>query len=171
MNLLPPEILQKRQLTSLYIKMAAIQAVIFLLIVLIVAGLSLAIRVKEAQVSDINMKLQEPRFERSEYLVRLIHVNYSDSIVNVNEILRLPDFNITWADRLDYTLPTGVQLMQFETDFERATLIAQTRNISLADIHREAWLATGLVHQISMASAIYLDGGVIQYVLDIVWSN
>ena len=171
MNLLPPKILHKRQQISLYKKMAAIQAVIFLLLILLVTILGLAERTQEAQILELNEKVRDSRFQQSEALARSIqedlNLSGSSSIDNLN----LANFDITRINKLDETLPRGVQLIQFDTDAETAILTAQTNNLSLADTHRDAWLATELVYQIRLVSAVYFEDGVIQYVLSIIWDN
>jgi len=168
MNLLPPKILQKRQQTNLYKKMAAIQAVIFLLAILIVMLLSMAARRQEAQILELNAQVQNPRFNESEAIARAVQENFTPNNSGLN--LYISNFDITKIIKLEETLPNGIQLIYFNTDAEMATLIAQTNNLSLADIHRDAWLATGLVYQTRLVSAVSFEDGVIQYVLSIIWA-
>jgi len=170
MNLLPPQILQKRQQINLFKKMAAIQAVIFLLSILIVVSLILAERMQETQISALNSKIQDSRFHESESIASAVHDNFTVSTNGLFDI-HINYFDISRISKLQETLPSGVQLIQFDTNAEIATLIAQTNNLSLADIHRDAWLDTGLVYQTRLVSAVSFEDGVIQYVLSIIWSN
>ena len=169
MNLLPPKILHKRQQINLYKKMAAVQAVIFLLSILLVIALTVAERTQERQILKLNAQVQNPRFQESEALARAIQENHMIDTDSLN--LDFPNFDITKIIKLKETLPKGVQLIHFDTDAEMATLIAQTDKLSLTDIHRDAWVATGLVYQTRLVSAVYFDDGVIQYALSIIWDN
>jgi len=169
MNLLPPQILQKRQQMNLYKKMAAIQAVIFLLSILIVTSLSLASRIQEAQILEFNTRVQDSRFQESESIAKALQENFTTNENDSFDTLNLAYFDVTRLKKLEETLPSGVQLIQFDTDAETATILAQTYNLSLADIHRDAWIATGLVYQTRLVSATSFEDGRIQYVLSIIW--
>ena len=171
MNLLPPEIIKKRQCNRLYIKMAAIQAVIFLSLILLVWCLDVLIVKRDTQIVELGIKLQDARFAESENLAQAVRENIIGEFnrENILDEIDLPYFNVNRVKELTNTLPVGVRLIYFDTDAEAAVLTAQTSNLSLADVHRDAWIATGLVEQVRLASANSLEGGVIQYVLNIVW--
>jgi len=127
------------------------------------------VRRQEEQILALNAKVQNPRFNESETIARALQENF---VLNENELnLYIGNFNVSKIEKLNETLPRGVQLINFDTDAEMATLIAQTNNLSLADIHRDAWMATGIVYQTRLVSAVSFEDGVIHYVLSIIWNN
>jgi len=153
--------------------MAAIQAVIFLLLILLVWAFDITIRWRETQAVNLTTQLSDGRFTNSEAAAALLREHHARDIAQ-NELslwLALPVFNMERIDMVKETMPTGVALMLMDMDEHGATLTFQTTNLSLVDIHREAWLASGMVDRVQLVSAVSAEAGKIQYILNLHWQD
>ena len=172
MNLLPPEIINRRKFYAQCKKLAAIQAVIFLSFVLIVLGLELIIELADARYAELNMLMADDRFVESERVAQVLREHRAQGVAQQAAAtwLELPVFNIKRLEMVKETLPQGVELLHMEMDEFGAILTNYTINLSLADIHRDAWMATGLVSHVQLTSASTREDERIRYVLSIRWS-
>ena len=173
MNLLPPTIIRRRQYYTLCLQMAAVQAVIFLLFILSVWFFDFTIRSREIQAMEFDMKLQDERFIESEAVamaLREYHIR-GTAQQEIAVWLELPHFDMDKLDMVKETLPAGVVLLQMDMDEDEATLTLWSENLSLSDIHRDAWLATGLVSRVRLVSATVTEDGAVQYTLTLRWKN
>ena len=171
MNLLPSKIKHRRQIQAECKRLTAVQAVIFLLFVLSVAGLDFIITYREDLFYATGLQMQDERFIRSEAVARVIqdrNLRISEQQA-VADWLGLPAFDIARLNMLKETMPTGITMIHADIDEHGAQLTFYTKNLSLADIHRVAWMATGLVDRVSLASTVVTDGGGVQYVLALWW--
>jgi len=173
MKLLPSEIMRTRQRYNIGIKLAALQAVIFLFLVLFVMVIDFSIRSHESQSTYLSMQLQDVRFIESEALVAILReYNANENAqAEIAQWLDLPLFNTDRLDMIEETLPSGVQLFSIDKNERGASLTLQTRNLSLVDIHREALMSTGLISWVQLDSATSGIGGIIQYSLSLNWHH
>lgn len=173
MKLFPQEILRSRQRYNIGIKLAALQAVIFLFLMLFVAAVDASIRHRENQSMYLNMQLQDIRFLESEEVALLLREYRANEVsqAQVAYWLELPHFNTDRLNMVQETLPFGVQLLSVDIDEGGAFLTVQARNLSLADIHREAWISTGLVDRVQLDSATSNTDGTVQYRLSLRWCH
>ena len=172
-KLFPQEILRSRQRYNIGIKLAALQAVIFLFLMLFVAAVDASIRHRENQSMYLNMQLQDIRFLESEEVALLLREYRANEVsqAQVAYWLELPHFNTDRLNMVQETLPFGVQLLSVDIDEGGAFLTVQARNLSLADIHREAWISTGLVDRVQLDSATSNTDGTVQYRLSLRWCH
>ena len=171
MNLLPVKINRRKQLLSLGIRLAVIQAVILSLIVLTVWLIDSTIGMRAAYITELDKQISAERFvqpEAAAQALRDFHL-YQANEMELIYWLELPFFNVKRLSMLKQTLPEGVSLLQATLDEGGAVLTLLTENISLADVHREAWIYTGLVETAQMTSMIGLGDGMLRYVLTLRW--
>ena len=170
MNLLPPNLMRYRRLCAVCIRLAAIQAVIFLLLILSVAGFDLTIRLRETQIAELDLLMQSEKFAGSEAVAIALREHYAREAAQQDAVawLELPFFNMERLDMIKETLPSGVRLIQIDMDEIGATLTLKAENLSLADIHRETWISTGLVSRVQLISATAQEG-MVRYVLALRW--
>ena len=173
MNLLPPDIIRQRKLYTHCIRLAVIQAVIFLLLILSVWALTLTIGLRETYAIALSMQLQDERFVKSEALVLALreHSAIEAAQQTITDWLALPVFNAERLEMIQETLPAGVQLFNVDIDSHEATLTFYTEDLSLVDLHRDAWISTGLASRVQLVSASVADGGRVQYILSLHWIN
>ena len=173
MNLLPPAIIRRRRYYSLCLQLAAIQAVIFLLLILSVAVFDLTIRTREAQTIEFDMHLQDERFIESEIAAAALRYHYTREAAQqeITDWLELPFFDIQRLDMIKETLPQGVSLLQLDLEEEGAAMTFLAENLSLSDTHREALIDTGLVSRVRLISATAAYDGSVQYVLALRWQD
>jgi len=173
MNLLPLDIIKRKQTQSLIIRLAAVQAVIFLLFILFVWSLHLTIGFREQRIAQLDAKLQDERFINSEAIAQALQDRNAQNLAQQEAVqwFELPTFYIERFEMIKETLPPGVRLIHADLDEEGATLSFITNNLSLADIHREAWSDTGLVSRVQLISAVSSAEmqGDIRYVLGLRW--
>ena len=172
MNLLPPKIMRRRQIYSECKKLAAIQAVIFLLFILSVASIDRVIVLREGHIAEMNMKLEDERFAESEAIAQAIRNHYAREAAQQAAAawLELPVFNTERLNMMRETLPHGVSLLNIDINEHGALLTSETMNLSLSDIHRDAWLATGLVSRVQLASAVVTEEKRVRYILALHWA-
>ena len=170
MNLIPPKIMRNRQLYALCIRLAAIQAVIFLLLILSVVGFDLTLRLRDARIAQLDLEMQGEQFAESEAVAVALREHNAREAAQQDAVdwLELPFFNIERLDMMKETLPRGVNLVQIDIDETGATLTLEAENLSLADIHRETWISTGLVSRVQLISATAQEG-MVRYVLALRW--
>lgn len=171
MNLLPPDIMRRRKLYNGLKKMAAVQAVIFLLSVLLVQVTDLTIRLREVQTVNLEMEIQSERFVKSEAVIQEIREYHVLGAAQYDAViwLNVPAFNTNRLDMIEATLPMGVRLINIELERSGATISAETENLSLADIHRDEWAATGLVSRAHLTYANVAIDGTVRYILSLRW--
>lgn len=172
MNLLPPSIMRHRRFYALCIRLAAIQAVIFLVLILSVEGFDLTLRLREAQIIKLDLEMQGEQFVESEAVAFALREHNAREAAQQDAVdwLELPFFNIERLDMMKETLPRGVRLVQIDIDEIGATLTLEAENLSLADIHRETWISTGLVSRVQLTSASAREG-MVWYVLALRWTD
>lgn len=172
MNLLPPNIMRHRRIYALCIRLAAIQAVIFLLIILSVMGFDITLRLREAQIAALDLEMQGDHFVKSEAVAIALREHNARETAQQDAVawLELPFFNMERLDMMKETLPEGVRLIQIDIDEAGATLTLEAENLSLADIHRETWISTGLVSRVQLTSATAQEG-MVRYVLALRWTD
>jgi len=153
--------------------MAAIQAVIFLILVLLVWVFDLTIGLRDIRAAGLDMRLSDERFVSSEAAAASLREYHAGRIAQDEMVswLELPMFNVKRLDMVKETMPPGVELIQLDIDELGAVLTFQTANLSLVDIHREAWLSTGLVSRVQLASASSVEEERIRYILNLHWNN
>ena len=173
MNLLPQEIMYKRQRNKLFYKIAAVQAVIFLLVILIVGVLEFSIVLRERKISSLRLEIQHERFTESEAAAAAIRNLHARDAAQLEAAvwLELREFCIMRLDVLKETLPSEVRLVNADMDDYGVFITAQTYCLSLSDIHREKLMLTGLVYQAQMTSATLVEGGQMRYVLVVRWKE
>ena len=173
MNLLPSDILRKRKLYAELKRLAAVQAVIFLLLILLVWALYLTIRTRETRAEEINIHLQNSRFAESEALARALRDHHARKAAEQSSAywLELSAFNTKRLDMMYETLPLGVSLIYIDVNERGAVLTGHTEDLSLADIHREAWMSTNLVYRVQLSSATVTETGTVKYVLTLHWTD
>lgn len=173
MNLLPPDIMRKRQRNALLKRLAAIQAVIFLLLILSVYLLHLTISAREARLDEISLLLEDERFVESEAIARALrdhHTQQAEGLAAADR-LDLRPFNMERLQMMQETLPPGVSLTRIEMDQWGAILTNYSPNLSLSDIHRDAWMSTDLVSRAQLASVTVAEGDMTRYVLALHWDD
>ena len=171
MNLLPRKLIQRRQIHTEIKRLAAIQAVIFLLIILLVGVFELFIELRNTQIEEIAIHITDEKFAKSEAIaqeIRNFHTRIANEQVAI-EWLELPIFDINRLDMILETLPQGVTLLRIDIDEQRGIVTALTDDLSLSDNHRYAWMSTGLVSRTQLISAIAVEERMIQYVLALHW--
>ena len=171
MNLLPPKIQKRRKLYTSLKRMAAIQAVIFLSIMLLVTIFDYFISIRIAQASNLRLSLQDERFAQSQAVVQAIQDHHARQAAEaqIADMLGLTTFSTKKLDILQETIPTGVSLLNIDIDTNGAVLTGYTQNLSLSDIHRQALQDTGLVTEVRLTSAIVTYTGGIRYVISLRW--
>lgn len=173
MNLLPVKIVRRRQLLALAIRLAAIQAVIFLLIILAVWLFDFTIGIRAAFITELDRQISAERFLQSEaaaQALRDFHLHRTAEL-DLAHWLELPTFESERLSKVKAALPEGVWLLHVNLDEGGAALTLLTRNLSLADIHREAWISSGLVEFAQMTSAVAVEDAMVRYVLTLRWAN
>ena len=168
MNLLPPEVLNKRKFLRLYMKMAAVQAVIFALAGLLAVLLEFTIAANDTNLAVLESQIQEPRFIKSEQLAALLRDQYRYSGIHAYGLYESTAFKPGRLSALYETLPAGVHLLNADLSPYFVFLSLSTVNLSLADIHMENLINTGLTEELRFVSA-QLSEGAMQYVLSFVW--
>jgi len=169
MNLLPSNILHRRKIYAYCSRLAAVQAVIFLLFVLTVWAFNFVIELREARAARISLQIQDERFVKSEEVVQALRNHSAGQAMQEALRLQLPIFDTKRLDMIKDTLPMGTWLTQVDMDEAGAVLTLLTEDLSLIDIHRDAWIATGLASQVQLASIVSAGGGEMQYILTLRW--
>ena len=173
MNLLPPDILRRRRIFTLIIRLTAVQAVIFLSFVLFVLIFDFTLRIYSDRVQYISTQFSDERFTESEAVTQEIREIYAnkDRQAEVAYWLEFSFFDSNRLDKIRETLPPGVYLLQADIDEGGALLTVKTLNLSLADIHRDTWVDTGLVSWAQLSYVSGMGDGVMRYVLNIRWAD
>lgn len=171
MNLLPTNLMRRKQLCAQCKRLAAVQVVIFLLFVLTVGIIELILHSHETQRAGIILQLQDERFTASETEAQALrdHIAKVEAGQRAVELLDLPVFNTYRLDMICHTLPEGVILTHIDKTETGAILTNYTEDLSLSDIHRDAWMATGLVSRVQLTSAVVTDTGGVRYILSLHW--
>ena len=172
MNLLPPQIINRRRLYKECKILAAVQAVIFLSFVLSVFAFDYFILFRDHRINEINIMLEDERFAESEAVAHAIRDHHSWEAAQQATVawLELPTFNTKRLQMMLETLPQGVSLLNIEVNENGALLTSETFNMSLSDIHRDAWYNTGLVSRVQLSSVVVTDEGALRYILALHWA-
>lgn len=172
MNLLPPDIIRRRQISSRYRKIAAKTAAIFLSAILSVVIFEFILIYREARILILYDYLDDPLYEESKTAgatAREILAWESEQSA-VMDMLELYTFDANRLDMIHKTLPADTQLLMIDIDENGAVLTVNTDNIGKADTHIDSWMATGLAARASIISVTVSEVDNIQYILDIRWA-
>ena len=173
MNLLPAEILYRRQIYAECRKFAAVQVAIFLLMVIAVFIFDYIIAQSASRTAVASSYLYNERFTESEAIARKIQ-NHNERMAAQRTIetqLNLSVFDIRRLQIITETLPVGVFLLDIDINEYNAVLTVETTNLALSDTHREALTDTGLVSGVKLASVIITEDGTAQYTLMLLWKQ
>ncbi|MCL1989151.1 MAG: hypothetical protein FWG64_14445 [Firmicutes bacterium] len=173
MNLLPTKIISTRTVSGQIKKLATVQIVIIGVFAMALLAITLTANFQQTQAQILGQQLQHDRFSHSEEMQQIVQdyqmqTHYEQSIASH---LNLPVFNIDKLQMIQQTLPDGVILLNATVDDIGATLFLDTDNLALADVHRDAWVNTGLTSRVQMTSATLTEDSQIRYVLSVVWQN
>jgi len=171
LNLLPPQVLRRRHINRLVAQITALQAVIFLLAVLSVWYLAVAIGTKEAQAEALAWQLQNERFAMTEATIMALRAHQAQTATREEAFdwVAFPAFDARRFALLAETLPPDVDLIRVDMNPAGAVLTGHTQDLRLADFHRAAWAASGLVESAWLASVARQDDGQLQYDLVLRW--
>jgi len=138
-----------------------------LLMILFVWAFDLTISLREAQAAAF---VQDERFYASEAVAQALRDLLAREAAErqLVDFLELPLFDVKRLTMVAETMPAGVQLLHADIDEYGAVLTFLTVNLSLADIHREAWLESGIAESVQMTSVIATDNA-LRYVLSLRW--
>ena len=169
--LFPSAIINKRRRNALFLKLAALQAVILLLIILAVLYTDLTISRNESRLLELSYQQQSQTYNPAEEAARILREFEAQANIQQQAafLLELPQFNIYRLELLWETIPTGVQLYSAEFDEAGALLTLITNNLSLADIHRYNWENTGLVARAQLISVSSAEDALLRYNLALNW--
>ena len=171
MNLLPAHILHRRQIYAECKKLAALQLVIILLIVLAVYTLDYIIALHVSRAAAALPYINSERFTESEAIARDIqNHNARTTAQHITAAeLGLSVFDTKRLDAVAQTLPDGVYLRSVDINEYGAILTAETKNIALSDKHRAALMDTGLISEIQLASVIITEDNTAVYTFALLW--
>ncbi|MCL2016914.1 MAG: hypothetical protein FWG68_11780 [Defluviitaleaceae bacterium] len=171
MNLLPAKIVRTRQLSRQLSKLAVVQAGILLLFGAVLLVFSVAESGQQVHAQTIAQQMQDDRFSQSEAMSTVLQEHHARGHYeqSISQHLNLPAFDVDKLYKMTETLPTGVILLNVNVDENGATLNLQTTSLTLADLHRDNWLNTGLVERVQMTSATVTENAHVRYVLALAW--
>ena len=171
-NLLPESIIHRRRIYAQCIRLLTVQSIIVFILLLLIFMIDVAINWRYAEINVLNAKIQEERFISSDLTAEAIsehHAKESDQLAKA-ALLALPVFNVMRLYTIKESLPIGVELLQVDMNENGATMELKAQNLSLADVHGEGWIYTGLVYSAQLTSAYVARDGSVRYTLTLHWA-
>jgi len=167
-NLLPPHVEQYKKNRAMYIKMAAAQAAILLLTVLIVLYVNaierrVATNMQEVlaclATRDEAPLLLAEELERVRELTRQLDVFYASNFPGM--------FEVQWFEAIINAAPPQASVLRLDYSQQEVMLVGEVPDARYVEIHRQAILGSGFFDHAWLGGIDLLECGHFSYVLRI----
>ena len=172
-DLQSPDKIKRRQAWRLAGQLVCLQLMLVMAVVGLLRVSDVRLQRREAEEADLAARVRDERFAVSEYVAEalgaaLALVSERDRLL---ALLEIPDFDPARLARLADTAPPGVRKIHIAMDESGAQITALAEDLRRADDHLAAWLASGLVEEGHLVSAVRLPDGTTRYTLALVWPH